>query len=127
MNEKNGKKEKQRARKIRISFRVDSDELKFIQAKMNVMHIKNREAYLRKMAIDGQCIRYDYSEFSKEVRHSNLYLDNAARNINQIARRVNSTGNMYEEDMQELVRQLDVMWEQQRKIMRLFLKETEEK
>ena len=127
MNEKNGKKEKQRARKIRISFRVDSDELKFIQAKMNVMHIKNREAYLRKMAIDGQCIRYDYSEFSKEVRHSNFYLDNAARNINQIARRVNSTGNMYEEDMQELVRQLDVMWEQQRKIMRLFLKETEEK
>ena len=127
MNEKNGKKEKQRARKIRISFRVDSDELMFIQAKMNVMHIKNREAYLRKMAIDGQCIRYDYSEFSKEVRHSNFYLDNAARNINQIARRVNSTGNMYEEDMQELVRQLDVMWEQQRKIMRLFLKETEEK
>lgn len=127
MNANDEKRNQSRKRKHRIVFCVDDDELKFIQAKMNVMHIKNRGAYLRKMAIDGQCIRYDYSEFSKEVRHSNFYLDNAARNINQIARRVNSTGNMYEEDMQELVRQLDVMWEQQRKIMRLFLKETEEK
>ncbi len=127
MNEKNDKKEKQRARKIRISFRVDSDELKFIQAKMNVMHIKNREAYLRKMAIDGQCIRYDYSEFAAEIKKSNYLLGNAASNINQIAKRVNSTSNFYDEDMQELVRQLDIMWERQRKIMRLFLKETEEK
>ena len=33
MNEKNNKKENQRTQKKRISFRVDDDELKFIQAK----------------------------------------------------------------------------------------------
>ena len=121
------KTENSRKRKIQIKFYVDEDELKFIQAKMNVMHIKNREAYLRKMAIDGQCIRYDYSEFSKEVRQSNFYLDNASKNINQIARRVNSTGNIYNEDVQELAKQLDIIWERQRKIMKLFLKEVEEK
>ena len=127
MNAKDEKRNQSRRRKNRIVFYVDDDELKFIQAKMNVMHIKNREAYLRKMAIDGQCIRYDYTEFGNEMKHSNYLLGNASSNINQIARRINSTGNMYDEDMQELVRQLDIMWKQQRKIMRLFLKETVEK
>ena len=65
MSEKNDKKESQRTRKKRIFFRVDDEELKFIQARMNLLHIKNREAYLRKMAIDGQCIRYDYSDLEK--------------------------------------------------------------
>lgn len=121
------KRDNSRKRKIQIKFYVDEDELKFIQAKMNVMHIRNREAYLRKMAIDGECIRYDYAEFADEIKRSNYLLGNAASNINQIAKRVNSTGNIYGEDIQEVVRQLDVMWEQQRKIMKLFLKETVEK
>lgn len=122
MDEKNAKKENQRARKIRLSFRVDSDELKFIKAKMNVMHIKNREAYLRKMAIDGECIRYDYSEYAAEIRKNNYLLSNVSNNINQIARRVNSTGNVYDEDIKSMIEILDVIWEQQKKIMRLFLK-----
>lgn len=121
------KRENSRKRKIQIKFYVDEAEFKFIQAKMKILHIKNREAYLRKMAIDGQCIRYDYSEFAAEVKRSNYLLGTAASNINQIAKRVNSTGNFYEEDIQELLKQLDIMWDRQREIMRLFLKETKEK
>lgn len=121
------KRENSRKRKIQIKFYVDEAEFKFIQAKMKILHIKNREAYLRKMAIDGQCIRYDYSEFAAEVKRSNYLLGTAASNINQIAKRVNSTGNFYEEDIQELLKQLDIMWDRQSEIMRLFLKETKEK
>lgn len=91
MSEKNDKKESQRTRKKRIFFRVDDEELKFIQARMNLLHIKNREAYLRKMAIDGQCIRYDYSDLENEIRKNNYLMSNAAKNINQIAKRINST------------------------------------
>lgn len=121
------KRENSRKRKIQIKFYVDEAEFKFIQAKMKILHIKNRKAYLRKMAIDGQCIRYDYSEFAAEVKRSNYLLGTAASNINQIAKRVNSTGNFYEEDIQELLKQLDIMWDRQSEIMRLFLKETKEK
>ena len=85
MSEKNDKKESQRTRKKRIFFRVDDEELKFIQARMNLLHIKNREAYLRKMAIDGQCIRYDYSDLENEIRKNNYLMSNAAKNINQQA------------------------------------------
>lgn len=127
MNEKDKKRHQSRKRKHRIVFRVDDDELKFIQAKMKVMHIKNREAYLRKMAIDGQCIRYDYSEFADEMKRNNYLLSNLTNNLNQIARRVNSTSNIYDEDFKEIHKIIEVIWEEQKKIMRLFLKETEEK
>ena len=54
MNSKDEKRERNRTRKNRIILHVDDDELKFIQAKMKMLGIKNREAYLRKMAIDGK-------------------------------------------------------------------------
>ena len=127
MNPKDEKRNQSRTRKHRIVFRVDDDELKFIKAKMNVMHIKNREAYLRKMAIDGECIHYDYAEYAAEIRKNNYLLSNVTNNINQIAKRVNSTGSIYEEDLRDIHEALDVLWEEQRKILRLFLKETEGK
>lgn len=127
MNEKNDKKEKQRTRKNRIFFRVDDDELKFIQAKMKVLNIKNREAYLRKMAIDGECIRYDYSDFEVEMRKSNYLISNAAKSVNQIAKRVNSTKNLYEEDLQDLREKFEILRTQQIEIMKFFMKMTEEK
>lgn len=126
MNEKNNKKENQRTRKKRLSFRVDDDELKFIQAKMKVMHIKNREAYLRKMAIDGQCIRYDYSDLEIEIRKNNYLMSNAAKNINQIAKRINSTSEFYEADLYDLQEKVEAMMKQQVEIMKLFMNVTEE-
>lgn len=127
MNEKNDKKEKQRIRKNRIFFRVDDDELKFIQAKMKVLNIKNREAYLRKMAIDGECIRYDYSDFESEMRKNNYLINNAAKSVNQIAKRVNSTNKFYGEDLQDLREKFEILRTQQIEIMKFFMKMTEEK
>lgn len=127
MNSKDEKRDQSRTRKNRIVFRVDDAELKFIQAKMNVMRIKNREAYLRKMAIDGKCIRYDYSEFAAEIKKMNALISNATNNINQIAKRVNTTDNIYQNDVEELARQLDYIWERQREVMKMFMKGTVEK
>lgn len=120
------KRNQSRVRKNRIVFRVDDNELTFIQAKMKILNIKNREAYMRKMAIDGQCIRYDYSGFEAEIRKNNYLMSNAAKNINLIAKRVNSTGNFYSEDLKSLQEQVDFLMERQVKIMELFMKETEE-
>lgn len=126
MDEKNERREQQRARKNRIFFRVDDSELIFIQAKMKILNIKNREAYLRKMAIDGKCIRYDYLGFEAEMRKNNYLMSNAAKSINQIAKRVNSTDSFYDEDLQDLKKQVDFLMKRQVEIMEMFMKETEE-
>ena len=47
------------------------------------------------IAIDGQCIRYDYSGFEKEIRKCNYLISNASKSLNQIAMRVNEKYNEY--------------------------------
>ncbi len=126
MNSRDEKRERNRTRKNRIILHVDDDELKFIQAKMKMLGIKNREAYLRKMAIDGKCIKYDYSEFESEIRKNNYLISNVVKSINQIAKRVNQTGTLYKEDFQELIEKSQFMRECQTLLMKKFMVITEE-
>ena len=58
----------------------------------------NLSAYLRKMALDGYVINLDLSD----VRALSTRLQRYGNNLNQIAKRVNSTGRIYEEDIREI-------------------------
>ena len=42
-----------RKREVQVNFRVSPEELALIEKKMSQIGTKNREAYLRKMALDG--------------------------------------------------------------------------
>ncbi|WP_239457710.1 plasmid mobilization protein [Listeria seeligeri] len=54
-----------RNRNIDLKFRVNEVEKAFIEMKMKEAGITNREAYLRKMAIDGAIIVSNYGETKK--------------------------------------------------------------
>ena len=108
------KKEEKRKRNISINFRVTEKELEMINNRMNQTGIKNRRAYLLKMATDGQVIHLDISGVREMVR----LLSNATNNINQIARRVNETGNFYAADMKNLQKRYDEIWGQTKIILR---------
>jgi hypothetical protein len=54
---------------------------------MSAAGIRNREAYIRKMILDGYIVRLDLSDVRKMVK----LLSNATSNLNQIARRANET------------------------------------
>ena len=47
-----------RKRDMQLNFRVSSEELAVIEQKMSQLGTSNREAYLRKMALDGYCLLY---------------------------------------------------------------------
>ena len=76
-----------RTRDIQVKFRVTQEELEFITLKMQQLGTQNREAYLRKMAIDGLVVKLDIPQL-KEMIH---LLHRAGNNINQIAKQVNTT------------------------------------
>ena len=96
-----------RTRPNQILFFVSDDEKKIIKAKMAQLGTNNMGAYLRKMAIDGYIIKVDYTEQKKLA----AAVSRVATNINQICRRINSTGRCYEDDVAELkVRQAEI-WE----------------
>ena len=70
-------------------------------------------AYLRKMAIDGYII---YSD-TADIKAFTAELGAIGRNINQIAKRINAGGPVYEADLQEIRERLDEIWQLQRRIL----------
>ena len=101
-----------RVRNNKITFYVDDDELAAIKLKMNKMRISNLSLYLRKMALEGKIINVDYSVFD-EIAKS---IDSISRNVNQIAKRVNATGNIYPEDIQQMKKAQEEIWQLLREI-----------
>lgn len=102
-----------RKRDIQINFRVSSQELKLIEDKMLQFGTSNREAYLRKMAIDGYVIKLDLPEL-KEVLS---LLRRSSNNLNQLTRRVHETGHIYDVDLQEIYNQHEQLWDYMKKIL----------
>jgi len=90
-------------RNVSILFRVTASERELIAKKMEAVGINNREAYLRKMVLDGYIVRLDL----KEVRNMLRLLSNAANNVNQIAKRANETRSVYSSDIQDLKKEID--------------------
>ena len=96
-----------RTRPIRIEFCVSEYEHRLIKNKMAQLGTHNMGAYLRKMAIDGYIIKVDYTQQKKLA----AAVSRAASNINQICRRINSTGHVYEDDVVELKARQTEIWE----------------
>ena len=87
-----------RKRNMQILFCVSPEEKKLIRRKMIESKTKNMGAYLRKMAIDGYIVNTDTTPLKKQYEE----MHKIGVNINQIAKKVNSTGDLYPEEMQEL-------------------------
>jgi hypothetical protein len=99
-----------RKRTVQVKFRVTEAERDLILEKMRLLHTDNMAAYLRKMAIDGYILAVDYSELKALAAE----IQKIGVNVNQIARRVNSTGNVYAEDLAEIKGALNEIWRLQR-------------
>lgn len=102
-----------RKRKMVLRCPVTDEERKLIEHKMSLVPTNQIGAYLRKMAIDGYIIYTD----TKDIRAMNKELQRIGRNINQIAKRVNSTSSIYMTDIEELKEDLQNIWRLQRTIL----------
>ena len=98
-----------RKRKIVLRCPVTEEERKLIEQKMAQLPTSQIGAYLRKMAIDGYIIYVDVKNIKQYIQE----LQAIGKNINQIARRVNSTTNIYKEDIEEIKKRLDEIWQLQ--------------
>ena len=102
-----------RKRNIQMKFYVTEEKKRLIDEKMVQLPTRRYGAYLRKMAIDGYIIYTD----TTDIKEMNAALSAIGRNINQIARRVNAGGNVYQADMEEIRERLDQIWQLQRRIL----------
>ena len=107
-----------RKRNNRIVFYLDDAELALLDEKMTAAKIGNREAYLRKMSLDGYVVRIDFSDVREMVR----LLRNATNNLNQVARRANETRSIYASDITDLQDNYEKLWQSAESIMKKLAK-----
>lgn len=96
-----------RKREMQLNFRVSPEELALIEQKMAQLGTTNREAYLRKMALDGYVVRLELPEL-KELVSLMRYSSN---NLNQLARRAHETGRIYDADLEDISRRQEALWD----------------
>ena len=94
-------------REKQLLIRISDEDKERIQAKMEEAGILNMSAYVRKMALDGICVRLDLAE----VRQLIVLLQRCSNNLNQYAKRANETGCVYAADIEDLRSRLEEIWE----------------
>ena len=97
----------------RIHFLVSPEEEAQIHMKMSELGIRNRNAYLRKMALDGYCIKLELQDVKELVS----LLRRCSNNLNQYAKRANETGSIYAADVHDLQNRLDEIWAEMKEVL----------
>lgn len=92
---------------------LPEEEKRLIDEKMKQLTIRSYGAYLRKMAIDGYILVVDRTDTKAYIRG----LQAVSRNINQIAKRANATGNVYEQDIADIQKAVKEIWQLQRRTL----------
>ena len=94
-------------REVIKTIRLTPVELQMIQEKMKQYGTQNFSAFVRKMAIDGYVVRLELPELKEMVS----LLRYASNNINQIARRMNESGRVYDTDLEQVVQNQEQLWD----------------
>lgn len=103
-----------RKRGVQLHFMATERETELIREKMAQIGTRNMGAYLRKIAVDGYVVNLDLSDLKELVS----LLRRCSNNLNQLTRRVNETGSIYEADIDDLRQNYDHLWNMTSRIMR---------
>jgi hypothetical protein len=114
MKEQGTKQKQNLQRNIAMTFRVSEKERELIRQAQKESGVRNMRAYLLKMAVNGRIINIELDS----VQDMNRLMSGFSNNVNQIARRVNQTGNIYKTDIEEISSYLDDIWKNQSEILR---------
>jgi len=99
--------EKNNKRDLFLKIRVSQEEMDTIDRKFQNSGMKSKSEFIRTMIFQGYIVNIDENELKAIQR----IMNGIATNINQIAVRVNSTGNVYKEDLTKIEEGLNQIWQ----------------
>jgi len=99
--------EKNNKRDLFLKIRVSQEEMDAINHKFQNSGMKSKSDFIRAMIFQGYIVNIDENDL-KAIQH---IMNSVANNINQIAVRINSTGNAYESDIAEIKEGLNRIWQ----------------
>lgn len=95
-------------RNIILNLRVNKEEAEWIEQKFQNSGMKSKSDFIRMMIFQGQIIKVS-DDFVRDFRRKYSSISN---NINQIALRLNASGNIYAEDIAEIKNGVSEIWQQ---------------
>ena len=102
-----------RTRNNRNEFHLNDDEQYILDEKFKLSGMKSKSAFLRKLILYGYVYDVDYSY----LRNYNTELGRISSSLNQIAKRINSTNHVYQEDMDEVKELMNEVWRTQKSML----------
>lgn len=102
-----------RNRNTQIIFWVSEEEKTLIEEKMAQVGMTNLSAYLRRISIDGMIIKLELPELKEMVS----LLRYTSNNINQIAKRMNESGRIYDADLEAVTENQEKLWNMANEIL----------
>lgn len=102
-----------RTRTNRNEFHLDDKEQYILDEKFKLSGMKSKSAFIRKLILYGYVYDVDYSF----LREYNTELGRISSSLNQIAKRINSTNHVYQEDMDEVKELMKQVWHTQKSML----------
>ena len=111
-----------RTRNIQLKICLNEEEKEIFKKKMKLSKCKTMSHFLRKCVLEKEIYQVDLQPFAD--LQGLLY--NATNNLNQIAKRVNSTGVIYSNDIKDIKKQVDHLSKEIWQIHSLLLRRSNE-
>lgn len=103
-------------RLVNHNFRTTESEAAIMRKKMEALGIRNESAYMRALALNGFILKLDLPQIREMLR----LLGNMTNNLNQIAKRLNAHGNLYETEIEEIQQKQDELWKMMRQLLSIL-------
>ncbi|WP_338817164.1 plasmid mobilization relaxosome protein MobC [Parvimonas micra] len=92
-----------RIRNERLEIKLTVEEKAIFEEKRKLAKCRNMSHFIRKCVLEKEIYQVDLEPF----RDLQGLLSNATNNINQIAKRVNSAGVIYKEDISDIKKEIE--------------------
>ena len=102
-----------RERQHELKIYLSNDEQYVLEQKFKISGMKSKSAFIRHLILYG----YVYDVNYEHLREYNTLLSRIGSNLNQIAKRINQTGNLYETDVKEVKELMNQVWQLQKSML----------
>ena len=103
----------QRERQNELKIYLSDDEQYILEQKLKLSHMKSKSAYIRHLILYGYVYEIDY----EQLREYNTNLSRISNSLNQIAKRINTTDRIYEEDFNDVKELMKQVWQSQKSML----------
>ena len=102
-----------RERQNELKIYLNDDERYILEQKWKASNMKSKSSFIRHLILYG----YVYDVNYEHLREYNTILSRIGNSLNQIAKRMNATGNVYAADVREVKELMKQVWQSQKSML----------